>query len=168
LITPKRRRMASVLDDVRESTKVLTPASTEVPGMGKKSIKETAEAVITRVEAEVGPSVPAETGPAELIEKDAEQGPSDASKAPLPLGKERTSKESEFLAAEASTEGLEFIVCHAAGKNYQRSRLPKLGNLLRILSIPQDSWCLMALTKTIFCIAFRTRKYLFVERWQKI
>jgi hypothetical protein len=132
LITPKRRRMASVLDAVMESTKVLTPASTEVPSMGKKSTKETAEAIITWVEAEAGPSVPAEIGPAELIEKDAEKGPLDAEKAPLPLGKERTSKESEFLAVEASTEGSEFIVCHAVGKNYQRSRLPKLGNLLRI------------------------------------
>ena len=36
LITPKRRRMASVLDAVMESTKVLTPASTEVPSMGEK------------------------------------------------------------------------------------------------------------------------------------
>jgi hypothetical protein len=110
LITPKWRRMASVLDAVMESTKVLTPASIEVPSMGKKSTKETVQAVITRVEAEAGPSVPAETGPAELIEKDAEQGPSDAAKALLPLGKERTSKESEFLVAEASTDGLEFIV----------------------------------------------------------
>jgi hypothetical protein len=60
LITPKRRRMASVLDAVMESTKVLTPASTEVPSMGDKNTKETAEAVITRVEAETGPSVPVE------------------------------------------------------------------------------------------------------------
>jgi hypothetical protein len=37
LITPKRRRMASVLDAVMESTKVLTPASTEVPSMGEKN-----------------------------------------------------------------------------------------------------------------------------------
>jgi hypothetical protein len=53
--------------------------------MSEKNIKETAEAVITRVEAEVGPSVPTETGHAKLVEKDTEQGPSDAAKAPLPL-----------------------------------------------------------------------------------
>jgi hypothetical protein len=35
-VTPKRRRMANVLDVVIESTKVLTPASTEVPSMGEK------------------------------------------------------------------------------------------------------------------------------------
>jgi hypothetical protein len=97
LITPKRRRMASVLDVVMESTKVLTPVSTEVPSMGEKNTKETAKAVITRVEAEAGPSVPAETGPAELVEKDTEPEPSDAVKAPLPLEKEGTSNESESL-----------------------------------------------------------------------
>jgi hypothetical protein len=97
LITPKRRRMASVLDAVMESTKVLTPVSTEVPSMGEKNTKETAKAVITQVEAEAGPSVPAETGPAELVEKDTEPEPSDVVKAPLPLEKEGTSNKSESL-----------------------------------------------------------------------
>jgi hypothetical protein len=35
-VTPKRRRMASVLDAVIESTKVLTPASAKVPSTSKK------------------------------------------------------------------------------------------------------------------------------------
>ena len=48
-----------------ESIKVPTPASTEVPSMSEKNIKETAEAVTTRVEAKVGLSAPAETGPIE-------------------------------------------------------------------------------------------------------
>jgi hypothetical protein len=34
-VTPKRRRMASVLDAVMESTKVQTPTSIEVPSMGE-------------------------------------------------------------------------------------------------------------------------------------
>jgi hypothetical protein len=136
LITPKRRRMASVLDAVMESTKVLTHASTEVPSMGEKDTKETAKAVITRVEAEVGPSVPAETGLAELVEKDTEPGPSDAAKAPLPLEKERTSKESEFPAAEASTEGLEFIVCHAAGKKLSEEQVADARQYAKDLKYP--------------------------------
>jgi hypothetical protein len=115
-MTPKRRRMASVLDAVMESTKVPTPASTKVPNMSEKNIKETVEAVVTRVEAEARPLVPAKTGPAKLVEKDTEQGPSDAAKTPLLLEEERTSKESKFSAVEASTEGLEFIVRHVAGK----------------------------------------------------
>jgi hypothetical protein len=44
-ITPKRRRMASVLDAAMESTRVSTPASTE-----EKNIKEATEAITTRVE----------------------------------------------------------------------------------------------------------------------
>jgi hypothetical protein len=122
-VTPKRRRMASVVDTIMESTKVLTPASVEVPNMGEKNTKETVEAVMTQVGTEAGLSVPAETGPTEVVEKNVEARPSDATK---------TSKESEFPTAEASTEGLEFIVRHAAGKNYHECRLPKLCNMPRI------------------------------------
>jgi hypothetical protein len=46
-VTPKRRRMASVLDDVIESTKALTPASAEAPSVEGKNTKEYAEAGIT-------------------------------------------------------------------------------------------------------------------------
>jgi hypothetical protein len=86
-VTRKRRRMASVLDAVIELTKVLTPASAEVPNMGEKNTKETAEAVMTHVGTEAGSSVPTETGPTEVVEKNTEAKPSYATK---------TSKESEF------------------------------------------------------------------------
>jgi hypothetical protein len=56
-ITSKRRRMASVLDAVLESTRAPTPASA----------KEAAEATTTHVEVEAGPSVPIETDPAKTI-----------------------------------------------------------------------------------------------------
>jgi hypothetical protein len=139
LITPRRRRMASVLDVVMESTKVLTPASTEVPSMGEKNTKETAKAVITRVEAEAGPSVPTETGPAKLVEEDTEPGPSDDAKALLPLGKERTIKESEFPAAKASTEGLKFIVRHAAGKKLSEEQDAEARQYAKDLKYPRGS-----------------------------
>jgi hypothetical protein len=131
--------MASVLDAVMELTKVLTPASTEVPNMGEKNTKETTKVVVTRVEAEARPSVPAETGPTELVRKDTEQGPLDAAKAPLPLEKERTSKESEFPAAEASTEGLEFIVRHAAGKKLSEEQVAKARQYAKDLKYPPGS-----------------------------
>jgi hypothetical protein len=47
-ITPKRRRMASVLDAVMETTRALTPTP----------MKKVAEAATTRAEPEVGPLVP--------------------------------------------------------------------------------------------------------------
>jgi hypothetical protein len=64
--TPKRRRMASVLDAVMETTKALTPAPT----------KKVAEAVIVQAEAEAGPSMLIETKPAAHEDK-AEQNTSD-------------------------------------------------------------------------------------------
>jgi hypothetical protein len=53
-ITPKRRRMASVLDAVMESTRALTP----VP------VKKVVEAAMVCTEAEAGPLVPTEAVPA--------------------------------------------------------------------------------------------------------
>jgi hypothetical protein len=86
---------------------VPTPVSTEVPSTSEKNIKETAEAVATRVEAEVGPSVPAETRPVETVEKDTEEGPSDAA---LFLEKEGAPKKVKSPTPEASTEELDFII----------------------------------------------------------
>jgi hypothetical protein len=61
-ITPKRRRMASVLDAVMLTTRALTPAPP----------KKIANAAISRAETEAGPSVPAEAEPA-TTEDRAEQ-----------------------------------------------------------------------------------------------
>jgi hypothetical protein len=60
--TPKRRRMANVLDDVLETTKVLSPATT----------KKVAEATNTQVEAKTGQ---AEAEPAQ-VQTEAEARPS--------------------------------------------------------------------------------------------
>jgi hypothetical protein len=78
--TPKRRRMASVLDAVMESTKVPTLASAEVPNIGEKNTKEIAEAVMTKFEIEAEPLAPTETGPTEVVEKNIKAEPSDATK----------------------------------------------------------------------------------------
>jgi hypothetical protein len=56
--TPKKRRMASVLDVVIETTKALSPAP-----------KKIAEPMKVQAEAEAGPSVPTETKPAAPEEK---------------------------------------------------------------------------------------------------
>jgi hypothetical protein len=69
--TPKRRRMASVLDAVIETTKALTP----VP-------KKTVEAA--KVQAEAGPSVPTKTKPAAPEAKTAGQIVSEKPKTPAP------------------------------------------------------------------------------------
>jgi hypothetical protein len=124
-ITPKRRRMASVLDAVMESSKALTPASAEATSVEDKNTKKSVEAVMMQVETETGPSAPAEARPSKIVEKNAESRPSDAAKVPLPLEKEKATKESEFPAPEASTEELEFIVRHTAGKKLTEEQIAK-------------------------------------------
>jgi hypothetical protein len=115
-VTLKRRRMASILDAIMESTKVQTPASTGAPSMSEKAAK----AVTTRFEAKVGPSVPAEIGPVETVGKDTEQGPSDAA---LILEKEGAPKKVKSPTPEASTEELDFIIRHASGKQLSEEQI---------------------------------------------
>ena len=52
--TPKRRRMASVIDAVMETTRALTPTP----------VKKVAETAMTRAETEAGPLVPIGIEPA--------------------------------------------------------------------------------------------------------
>jgi hypothetical protein len=79
--------MASVLDTVMESTKVLTPASTKAPSVEGENTKKSTEAGMTQVVAEARPSAPVEARPSEAVEKGAESRPSDATKASLLLEK---------------------------------------------------------------------------------
>jgi hypothetical protein len=106
--TPKRRRMANVLDVVLEMTKVLSPVLVNkvVPAETKSQAEsETRQAEATQVqaeaEAEAGPSVPTEAEPAIVEEKAIEQ-----------IGSEKV----ETPAPEASKESTEYIIRHASGK----------------------------------------------------
>jgi hypothetical protein len=110
-ITSKRRRMASVLDAVLESTRASTPAPA----------KETAEAATIHIETEAGPSVPTE---AELagIEQRTEQGSSDAGFA---LGKKDAPEKVKSPTPEAPSEDLDFIIRHASGKRLSEEEIAK-------------------------------------------
>jgi hypothetical protein len=96
--TPKRRRMANVLDVVLETTKALSPAAT------KKVVEATktqAEAKTGQAEAEAGPSVPIETEPIAPEEKTTELIAPEKIETPAP---------------EASNKNVDYIICHASGK----------------------------------------------------
>jgi hypothetical protein len=93
--TPKRRRMASVLDAVVETTRALTPTP----------VKKVAEAATTHTETEAGPSVPAETKLA-ATEQRAEEESQDTGVA---LEKS-VAKEAKSPAPEAPSEGLDYII----------------------------------------------------------
>jgi hypothetical protein len=94
-ITPKRRRMASVLDDVMESTRSLTPTPVE----------KDAEVVTARVETEAGPSAPAEAEPAATEQRAGEEIP-DAS---IALEK-NVAEKAKSPAPEAPSEDLDYII----------------------------------------------------------
>jgi hypothetical protein len=131
-VTPKRRRMASVLDAVMESTKVQTPASTGAPSMSEKVV----EAVTTRAEAEVEPSVPAETGPTINVGKNTEQEPSDVA---LVLEKEGTPNKVKSPTPKAFTEEQDFIIRHASGKQLTEEQIAKAKHYVRDLKYPKGS-----------------------------
>jgi hypothetical protein len=104
--TPKRRRMANMLDVVLETTKILSPVLVKKVVLAEtKSQAETesrqAEAVQIQAEAEAGPSVPTRIEPVVVEEKATEQIASEKVETPAP---------------EASKESTEYIIRHALGK----------------------------------------------------
>jgi hypothetical protein len=105
--TPKRRRMASVLDAVMETTKALTSAP----------IKKVAEAVTAQAEAEAGPSVPIETKPAACEDKAEQQNP-DTGRAT----RRDMIEKAKSPAPEALVEDVDYIIRHASGKNYPKKK----------------------------------------------
>jgi hypothetical protein len=115
--TPKRRRMANVLD-VLEIAKTLSSApSIKIAEASKVQLeaetKQTkVEAAIIRAETEAGPSEPTDTEPAVVEEKAAEQ---------------IASEKFEVPATEASKESTEYIIRHASGKRLsQKEKLEAL------------------------------------------
>jgi hypothetical protein len=136
-VTPKRRRMASVLDVVIESVKVLTPAS--APAAEEKIIKGSADVGTAQAAIKAGPSTPAEARPSGAAEEGAEARPLEAAEGPSLLRKEGATEESEFPAPGASTEELGFIVCHALGKKLSKEQIAEAQHYVRDLQYPRGS-----------------------------
>jgi hypothetical protein len=105
--TPRKRRMASVLDAIMESMKISTPASTK------------------------GPSTISKTGPSKVP---AEARPSES--APMILEKESASEKSKSLAPEAPAKELEFIVRHASGKQLSEEQIAEAKQYAKDLKYP--------------------------------
>ena len=111
--TPKRRRMANVLDVVLETTKVLSPAlvkkvvPTETKSQAETETRQV-EAAQVQAEAEAGPYVPTETEPAVVEEKATEQIAFEKVETPAP---------------EASKESTEYIIRHASGKELSQEEM---------------------------------------------
>jgi hypothetical protein len=125
--TPKRRRMANVLDVVLETTKVLSLVLVKkvVPAETKSQAEtETrqAEAAQVQAEAEAGPSVPTEIEPVVAKEKATEQ---------------IASKKVETLAPESSKESTEYIIRHASGKELSQEEMLEARHYAQKLKYPK-------------------------------
>jgi hypothetical protein len=119
--TPKRRRMASVLDTVMETTKALI----HVP------MKKVAEVVIAQAEAEAGPSAPIETK--HIVPEDkAEQQTPDTGMA---VGQDVTEK-AKSPAPKAPSEDVDYIIRHASGKRLFEEELLEAKHYARKLKYP--------------------------------
>jgi hypothetical protein len=113
--TPRRRRMASVLDAVMEFVKVQTPAS--APNTEGKALKKYDEDGTS----EARPLAPAEAHP--------------SGTAPLIEEKENAPEKLKSLAPEAPAEELEF----ASGKKLSEEQIAEARQYARDLKYPQES-----------------------------
>jgi hypothetical protein len=125
--TPKRRRMANVLD-VLESIKASssTPSGKIVEASKIQIESETkpaeVETAVSQASAEAGPSEPTEKKPSEIEEKAAEE---EAIEQTLP-------EKVAAPASEALKESIEYIICHASGKkNSLKKKNEKLNTMPR-------------------------------------
>jgi hypothetical protein len=115
--TPKRRRMANVLDAVLETTKALSPA------LAKKVAQTEAK---SQTEAETGQ---AEAG-ATQAQADAEAGPS------VPT-EQIASEKIEASALEASNKSIDYIIRHASGKELSQEEMLEARHYTQKLKYPK-------------------------------
>jgi hypothetical protein len=122
--TPKRRRMASVLDAVMETTKALSPAPT------KKVVK----AVKVQAGAEAGPSVPIETKPVAPEDKAEQQTPETGRVAGQDIIEEAKSP-----ALKAPVEDVDYIIRHASGKKLSKEEILEARHYAQKLKYPKGA-----------------------------
>jgi hypothetical protein len=122
--TPKRRRMASVLDAVMETTKALTPAPT----------KKVAEVVTIQAKAEARPSVPIETKAVAPEDKAEQQTPDTG----MAAGQDMIEK-AKFPAPEAPAEDVDYIIRHASGKKLSKEEILEARHYAQKLKYPKGA-----------------------------
>jgi hypothetical protein len=131
--TPKRKRMASVLD-VLETIKTSSSTPGKVAKASKTQIEtETrlteAEATMSRADAEAGLSEPTKEKSSEIEEKAAEE---EAIEQILP---EKTAAPTP----EALKENIEYIICHASGKKLSKEEEREAQHYAQKLKYPKGA-----------------------------
>jgi hypothetical protein len=116
-VTPRKRRMTSMLDAVLESIKTSAPASAEAPSEQIKDAREAVAASVTNAPAEAGPS---EAASIALVQESAPE----KSKSPAP---------------EIPHKELDFIIRHASGKQLSSKQIAEVDHYARDLNYPRGS-----------------------------
>jgi hypothetical protein len=131
--TPKRRRMASVLD-VLETVKASSPTPEKIAKASKMQIEAKTkltevEAAKSQASAEAGPSEPAKNKPLEIEEKTAEE---EAIEQTLP-------EKAVAPAPEALKESIEYIIRHASGKRFSKEEEREAQHYAQKLKYPKGA-----------------------------
>jgi hypothetical protein len=124
-VTPKRTRMASVLDTVMESTRALTPSPAN----------KIVEAATARSKAEARPSVPTEVEPTRAEQRTRQE----SSNAGLSLEKKDVPKKVKSPAPEAPFKDLDIIIQHASGKRLSEEEIAKEKHYAQELKYPKGA-----------------------------
>jgi hypothetical protein len=129
-VTPKRRRMANVLDAMMETTKALSPAPT----------KKIAEAATAQAEAETGQA----EAEATKAQAEAEAGPLASIVAKPDAPEEKTAgqiapEKIETPASKAPIENVDYIIRHASGKKLSEEEILEARHYARKLKYPKGA-----------------------------
>jgi hypothetical protein len=158
-VTPKRKRMASVLD-VLETIKTSSSTLGKIAKASKAQVEtETklseAEATMSRADAETGPSEPIKEKSSEIGEKAVEE---EVVEQILP-------EKSTALTPEALKENTEYIIRHASGKNLSKEEKREAQYYAQKLKYPKGHWYSTTAEKKISCIVSQTaRRFLSAGR----
>jgi hypothetical protein len=146
VVTPKRRRMANVLDVVLETTKTLSPAPTRKV---VEAAKAQPEADSKQAEIEVGPSVPTEMERVDPKEKSTERIATEKIEAPGP---------------EASNKSIDYIICHASGKVLSQEEMLEAQHYAQKLKYPKGALVFNGSGEEDFLYCLPDNKEIFVCR----
>ena len=159
--TPKRRRMANVLDVVLETTRTLNPTTRKLPTLPRRNPEaETkqseVEAIIIQTETEAGPSEPTEIKPAGIEEKATEEKATD----------QISSENVATPAPEALEESIDYIIRHASGKKLSKEEEQGAQHYAQKLKYPKGALVFNGSREEDFCTVSQIiKRYLSAGRW---
>jgi hypothetical protein len=117
-ITPKKRRMASVLDANLKSTKSPTPASAKASDETNENVREVTATSASSIHVEAGPS---RAAPIELVKECLPENPTSPGPEAPPQ------------------DNLDYIVRHASGKRLSEEHIAEVQHYAKDLKYPRGS-----------------------------